>query len=87
MQEAGFGELAGPLVVAAAILDIAIGAAIAVRAAAAAALYAALGVSVFYALAAMVLLPRLWSDPLGPTVKMIPILVLNLVALAILDDR
>jgi len=87
MQEAGLGALAGPAVVAAAILDIAIGAAIAIRALAAPALYAALSVSVLYAFAATVLLPRLWADPLGPTVKMIPILVLNLVALAILDDR
>jgi hypothetical protein len=87
LQQAGFGELAGPAAIAAAILDIAIGAAIAVRAAAAAALYAALGVSAFYALAATILLPRLWLDPLGPVVKMIPIFVLNLVALAILDDR
>jgi uncharacterized protein YbjT (DUF2867 family) len=87
MQEAGLGELAGPLFIAGAILDIAIGAAIAVRALAGAALYAALGVSVCYALAATILLPRLWADPLGPTVKIIPILVLNLVALAILDDR
>jgi uncharacterized protein YbjT (DUF2867 family) len=87
MQEAGLGELAGPLFIAGAILDIAIGAAIAVRALAAAALYAALGLSVCYVLAATILLPGLWADPLGPTVKIIPILVLNLVALAILDDR
>ena len=87
LREAGLGELAGPGIIAGAILDIAIGGAIAVRAVAAAALYAALGVSVFYALAATILLPRLWHDPLGPTLKVIPIFVLTLVALAILDDR
>jgi uncharacterized protein YbjT (DUF2867 family) len=87
VHEAGFGELAGPGVIAGAIIDIAIGAAMVVRASAAAALYAALAASLFYALGATILLPQLWSDPLGPTVKMIPIFVLNLVALAILDDR
>jgi hypothetical protein len=34
-----------------------------------------------------VLVPRLWADPLGPMLKILPIVVLNLVALAILDDR
>jgi hypothetical protein len=33
------------------------------------------------------LVPRLWSDPLGPMLKIWPVLVLNMVALAILDDR
>src|SRR5262249_7409908 len=76
LQEAGLGEFAGPLLIVGAIFDIVIGAAIAVRTLAGAALYAALGLSVFYALAATILLPRLWADPLGPTVKIIPILVL-----------
>ena len=31
--------------------------------------------------------PWLWAEPLGPFVKILPILVLNLVALAILEDR
>jgi DoxX-like protein len=51
------------------------------------ALYAALAVSVFYAIAGTIILPRLWIDPLGPLVKIFPIMVLNLVALAILKDR
>jgi hypothetical protein len=34
-----------------------------------------------------VLVPRLWADPLGPMLKIGPIIALNLVALAILDDR
>ena len=33
------------------------------------------------------ILPRLWIDPLGPMVKIFPIMVLTLVALAILKDR
>jgi hypothetical protein len=31
--------------------------------------------------------PWLWYDPLGPMLKISPIVVLNLVALAILEDR
>jgi len=31
--------------------------------------------------------PWLWAEPLGPFVKIFPILVLNLLALAILEDR
>jgi hypothetical protein len=31
--------------------------------------------------------PALWFDPLGRLVKVLPILVLNAVALAILEDR
>jgi hypothetical protein len=33
------------------------------------------------------LLPRLWHEPLGPMMKIWPILMLNLVALAILEER
>jgi hypothetical protein len=34
-----------------------------------------------------ILVPRLWIDPLGPMLKIWPVLALNLVALAILEDR
>ena len=47
----------------------------------------ALALSVGYLALATLLLPGLWSDPLGPLVKVLPIIVLHLVALAILDDR
>jgi hypothetical protein len=33
------------------------------------------------------LVPRLWADPLGPTLKIWPVLVLNLVATAVREDR
>jgi hypothetical protein len=51
------------------------------------ALWAAFGISLFYLIAATLTLPLLWTDPLGPLVKVASILVLNLVALAILEDR
>jgi hypothetical protein len=33
------------------------------------------------------LVPRLWADPLGPMLKIWPVLMLNLVAMAIREDR
>jgi hypothetical protein len=34
-----------------------------------------------------ILLPGLWKEPLGPMLKVVPILVLNLTALAVLENR
>jgi uncharacterized protein YbjT (DUF2867 family) len=87
MLEGGAGPLAGPSVVAGAVADILIGVAIAIRRTARLGLYAALAISVFYIVAGTLLVPRLWIDPLGPMMKIWPILVLNLMALAILEDR
>lgn len=87
LGEGGMGPASGPAVAAGALADIAIGAGIAVRPAARAALYCALALSLFYAVAGTLILPRLWIDPLGPMVKIWPVLVLNLAALAILRDR
>lgn len=87
MEEGGAAALAGPSVIAGAFADIAIGLGIAIRPLARTALYAALGISLFYAVAGTVLVPRLWADPLGPMFKIWPVIALNLVALAILDDR
>ncbi len=87
MEEAGAGRLADAGVVAGAVADIVVGLVFAFRRTARPALYAAIGVSIFYGVAATALAPILWSDPLGPLLKIAPILVLNLVALAILSDR
>ena len=51
------------------------------------ALWAAFAVSILYLIVATVTSPVLWADPLGPLVKIAPAIVLNLVALAILEDR
>jgi hypothetical protein len=40
-----------------------------------------------YLLAGTVLAPQLWTDPLGPLVKIVPMLVATLLTLAIVDDR
>jgi uncharacterized protein YbjT (DUF2867 family) len=87
MQEGGAAEMALPGVVAGALADIAIGIGIAIRPLARTALYAAVALSLFYAVTGTLLVPRLWADPLGPMLKIFPIIALTLVALAILDDR
>lgn len=88
LLEGGVPEsLASAGVIAGALADIAIGIGIAVRRTARRALFAALAISVFYMVAGTFVLPRLWLDPIGPMLKIWPIIVLNLVALAILEDR
>ena len=87
MRRAGAGPLAEPSVVAGAITDLAVAGLIAWRPTAWLGLIAALAVSLFYLVAGTLLLPRLWIDPLGPMMKIWPILALNLLCLAILDER
>jgi uncharacterized protein YbjT (DUF2867 family) len=69
------------------LADTAIGLAIAFRRTARLGLYAAFVISIAYAIIGTILVPRLWFDPLGPMLKIGPIMVFNLVALAIHDDR
>jgi uncharacterized protein YbjT (DUF2867 family) len=87
MLAAGGGALSEAGVVAGALADIAVAFGIAWRPTARPALWAALGLSLFYLVAGTLLLPGLWADPLGPVMKIWPILVLNLLCLAILDER
>jgi hypothetical protein len=87
MEKAGAGKLAGPGVLAGALADIAVGVGIAIRRTTRVSLWTAIAVSIVYVGAATALVPELWADPLGPLLKIAPILVLNLVALRILSDR
>jgi uncharacterized protein YbjT (DUF2867 family) len=87
MSEGGTGYMSPFAIIAGSLIDLAIGIGIAIRRSARFALYAALAISLFYIIAGTIILPRLWIDPLGPMVKILPIMVLNLVALAILRDR
>jgi uncharacterized protein YbjT (DUF2867 family) len=87
MQMAGTGPLAAPGVIAGALIDIVIGVAIAFRRTARLGLYAAMALSLFYIVVGTLLMPSLWIDPIGPMLKIVPLLVLQLVALAMLDDR
>ena len=87
MLAGGGGDLAGATVIAGGVADIVIGLGILYRPTTRLALWGALAISAFYIVAGTALLPMLWNDPLGPMMKIWPILVLNLVALAVLEER
>jgi uncharacterized protein YbjT (DUF2867 family) len=87
MQSTGAGMLSAPTVVAGALADIVVGALIAWRPAARKGLYAGIAVSLFYLVMGTFLRPDLWNDPLGPFLKVLPIIVLHFVALAVLEER
>jgi len=74
-------------VIAGAACDIAVGLAIGWRRTARSGVIAAIVVTIAYAIIGSVLVPRLWSDPMGPMLKVLPILALHLAALGIVDDR
>jgi hypothetical protein len=87
MHRAEAGILAAPIVVLGALADLLVGAAIALRRTARWGLYAAIALSLTYAFIGTILLPELWNEPLGPLLKIWPIVVLHLAALAILEER
>jgi uncharacterized protein YbjT (DUF2867 family) len=80
-------RFAAVTVIAGALADIIIGIAILCRPLSRYGLWAALIISLTYAVIGTALVPRLWSDPLGPMLKIWPVLMLNLVAMAIREDR
>lgn len=87
MRMTAAAPIAELAVVGGAVADLAIGTAILVRRTARPALIAALLFSLLYLVLGTVLLPVLWADSLGPMMKVWPILALNLICLAILDER
>jgi uncharacterized protein YbjT (DUF2867 family) len=87
LRAGGAGDIGPAAIVAGSLADIAIGVGIAFRRTARLALYAAIAISLTYALIGTVLVPQLWADPLGPMLKIWPIIVLIMVALAIRGDR
>ncbi|WP_072390812.1 SDR family oxidoreductase [Hyphomicrobium sp. CS1GBMeth3] len=87
-MRAGGAEGMGPLaIITGGLADVAIGIGIAFRRTARIALYAGIGISLAYAFIGTLLLPGMWADPLGPMLKIWPIIVLMVVALAIRGDR
>lgn len=79
--------LAEATTVASSIVDIGVGASIAIKRTCRFGLLAGIGVSALYMVGAALLTPDLWIEPLGALVKTGPAIVLMLVALAVLDDR
>jgi uncharacterized protein YbjT (DUF2867 family) len=88
MAEGGVDGIPAALtVIAGALADLCIGLAIAYRPTSRIGLYAAITISFIYAIIGTILVPRLWADPLGPMLKIWPIIVLHVAALAIREDR
>jgi uncharacterized protein YbjT (DUF2867 family) len=79
--------IASLAIIAGAVSDIVIGVGIAWRKTTRPALYAGVGISIAYAVIGTILVPRLWADPLGPMLKIWPVIALNLILIAILRDR
>lgn len=80
-------NVAALTVTAGALVDIVIGLAILWRPLSRYGLWAALIISLTYLVIGTALVPRLWAEPLGPMLKIWPVLMLNLVAMAIREDR
>jgi hypothetical protein len=88
MEQGGLTPTMAMLAVAGgSICDIVIGCAIAMRRTARLGLYAAIAVSLAYSVLGTWIVPQLWADPTGALLKIIPIIVAHLAALAILEDR
>lgn len=80
-------QTANALVVSGAVIDILLGVAILVRPFARKACVGMVAISFGYLVAGSLLAPALWSDPLGPLIKVLPSIVLALVTLALLEER
>jgi hypothetical protein len=88
LAPAGLPEgLAPALVWAGAGLDIALGLAVLVRHWARAACFGMAALGGAYLALGTILTPFLWADPLGALVKVIPAIMLALIAAALLDER
>lgn len=80
-------ELVDPVTIGTSLMDMSIGALIALRRTTAIGLVAGIVASLGYMLGAAILTPDLWIEPLGALVKTGPAIVLMLVALLMLDNR
>lgn len=87
LKRGGLGAWSGPSVIAGGLADIAAGLLIAWRPTVRWGLYLAIVLSLFYFVFGTLLLPGLWRDPIGPMLKIFPLIVLNIVALAMVRDR
>jgi uncharacterized protein YbjT (DUF2867 family) len=86
LEQGGMGTLSGPSVIAGGLADVVVGLMIAWRGTFQTGLYLAIALSLFYFVLGTILLPELWRNPIGPMLKIFPLIVLNLVALAMVRD-
>lgn len=88
LRDAGLSEMAAAgLAIAGALLDLVLGVLLLHRRSAPLALRGMLALCLLYLLAGTVLAPALWLDPLGPLLKILPVILAILACSAILDDR
>lgn len=80
-------SLAGLAVMGGSAVDLALGLAVLWRPWARAACLGMVAVALAYLIAATLLAPDLWADPLGPLLKVLPSIILALVGAALLDER
>jgi uncharacterized protein YbjT (DUF2867 family) len=79
--------LARPLVLAGSSLDVLIGLGLLARSWTRRAAVAAILVSLAYLAAGTILTPGLWADPLGPLIKIFPVIALALAVAALAEER
>ncbi|MDP5218684.1 SDR family oxidoreductase [Ruegeria sp. 2205SS24-7] len=88
LRQAGWGSsLAVASVLFWSLADLALGAGLLLRRWAALACIGQVAVSSAYLLAATFVVPRLWADPLGPLVKILPAAMLSVILYTLLEDR
>ncbi len=80
-------DLASLFVVTGSVLDIAIGIGLLIRKSCRVACLAAAALSAGYLAAGTIVTPVLWADPLGPFVKIIPVIMLALVLATLCEER
>lgn len=84
----GFGKVGGiAAVIAGALVDVAIGTGLLFRRTFVPACQAAIGVSLAYLVAGSFVVPSLWADPLGPLLKILPVIGLALSLIAMGEER
>lgn len=87
LSEVGFGAWSAAAAVVSGAIHLSLGVGIALRATARIALVSSILVALVYVAAGSLMQIGLWLDPLGALIKMFPVIVLTVVAIAILDDR
>ena len=80
-------QLARGLVLAGSLADLGVAAGILFRPALRLALGGGAALATAYAIGATIVRPDLWLDPLGPMVKVVPVIALSMLCLAMAEER
>jgi hypothetical protein len=83
----GVETFAPAMIIGGALVDLLVGAMIVVRRTHYMGLWLALAVSFFYVITGTILVPSLWADPLGPMLKIWPIIGFNLALIALASRK